>query len=450
MEDILSELSPTSTHDSIYVEEELPQFPLEALPPPLANYVSTVADAMAAPLAFSAASIFPVIAVGVGEHRSLIVNADSNWIEPALVFVALVGDTGQSKSPVLEEMVAPLNALDQEARQAYEIEQDAYHKLSKSERDKLSMQVPRMKPWIRTDVTIERLSIDLKNHRAILAYYDELTEWVRGMKGKYSGGDSNRAKWLQLFGGRRMDRARVGDGTNDIDICILNPRVSLLGGIQPMFLYELAAMRDGMEFRLLYALGDEDPRKKRKGRIEDRAWYHSLVRHLSRLTDGDMHLTAEGLAVLDAFGDEMLDQGCDPGLVKKLTTYVGRLTLLLSLVWMYYEGADREPTAIDVERACSVVRWFAAHHNACSADLHSMPNEVRMTRLSLEKLKDYLARSCRSSSERRVPRRKVLQAKIPGIISTEQLRQAMATLEAMEIAREVTHDKKQWIEWLSD
>lgn len=421
------------------VQAEPTEFPLYALPDPCANFVQTTAKAGGFPLSYCAASVFPVAATALGERRLLVVDADSDWTEPPVLFVPLVGPTGQAKSPVMNIMTQPLVHLDDDAHALYEVELDNWQKTDDKEKKSLSLRYPRMRPWIRTDVTMERLSIDLLHKRSILAWYDELTEWARSMTGNRYGNNAtiNRSKWLSLWGGKRFDRVRVGTDREDVDIHIPNPRVSLLGGIQPMLLGELFQAADGMEQRMLFAVSDVPRPPKRVGKIEDREWWNAAIRRLAMLDTRDVMLRPEALELSEVFREEMYARRWSSEAIPKIVTHCHRLALIVGHLWMYYEGNDgRDLYARDMENAIAISRWFYSQWESLEPQLSVGAAQERLTLLGLEKLKDYLLR--KRNDQGIVLWRVVLQAKKPGCHTTELLKQAMNTLEAMDFAKETT------------
>ncbi len=412
------------------------QFPLDALPDPCANFVQTTARAGGFPLSYCAASVFPVVATALGERRLLVVDADSDWTEPPVLFVPLVGPTGQAKSPVMNIMTQPLVHLDDDAHALYDVELEAWSKTDEKERKSLGLSYPQMRPWIRTDVTMERLSIDLLHKRSILAWYDELTEWARSMTGNRYGNNAtvNRSKWLSLWGGRRFDRVRVGSDRQDVDIHIPNPRVSLLGGIQPMLLGELFQAADGMEQRMLFAVSDVSRPPRRVGHIEDRDWWSSAIRRLAVLPTRDVLLRPEALELAESFREEMYARRWSNEAIPKIITHCHRLALVVGHLWMYYEGSDREIHKRDMEHAINISRWFYSQWEMLEPSLSAGAAQERLTLLALERLKDYLLR--KRNDQGLILWRTVLQAKKPGCHTTELLKQAMNTLEAMDFAKE--------------
>lgn len=432
--------------------EPLPPFPLDVLPDPLANYAQTLAQAGAFPLPFVAASMFPVMATALGSRRTVMVNRASDWREPSILWVALVGESGEAKSPAMEAVLAPLFGIDEEAHHIYEVEREAWLGLSDGERKKIGIRAPRLRPWVRTDITIEQLSNDLVVNKSILAFYDELTEWIRGLQGRKYGNDASahRAKWLQLWGGRRLDRARVGSNNESVEVFVRNPRVSLLGGIQPPLLHEISAWKDGMQFRILMAYADGSERRKRKGYIEDVAAWDTTVRWATRLEERMVPLRPEGLVLLDDFRDEMRGTGLPRALIQKAISHTARFANVLSHMWMKFEGEERDIHALDTDRACAVTRWFNAHYQHLQGELEVPEDVERVTRLSLDRLCDYLRRKALAHPQQIIFWRTALQAKLPSICTTESLEKHLKTLEARGNAKEIKWDGKRAIQWEGD
>jgi hypothetical protein len=379
-----------------------------------------------------AGAVLPVAATAIGERRNLLVSAETDWLAPSIVWFVACGDSGCGKSPALEEVLKPLNNLDMDAHIVFESEREGWRGMNEKERKtNCPNGAPFKRAWIRTDATIEAIGTDLSRKKDILCYYDEFAQWIGQMSGYGpKQGDANRAKWLSLFSGKRLDRRRLGQNNEEIDLVIPNPRVSVLGGIQPSIVHRLSgADDDGMTYRFLFAYGEKVARPTRTGKTTDFAWWDSCVRWLATLNTAVVPLTVEAFALIEEFDDKLVDEGVSPEVAAKMKTYACRLALVLAHLWMYYEGtALREVNVDDVERALAVCRYFVGQRERVEDKLVPM-NDGRITFSTVDNVWAYIQRVSRRKGTKRLNQREIQRGKPAGICRVDVLRQVLAVLK---------------------
>jgi hypothetical protein len=81
-------------------------FPLRVLPAPLARFARETAEAMPVAVDFIGVSVLAVAGAALGNSRAIAVKRD--WQESARVYCALVGESGDKKSPTLKRVLQPL------------------------------------------------------------------------------------------------------------------------------------------------------------------------------------------------------------------------------------------------------------------------------------------------------------------------------------------------------
>ena len=248
------------------VEPYIP-FPVEVLPEPLCSFVTQAAEAIGCDAAFVALPLLAALASAIGNTRRI--ELKRGWTEPAIVWTAIIGDSGTLKSPALDVALRPLRHRQNEAMQVhaqemeghqadmlrYEIELNAWKK-SKGRGDPPTKPQPpiALRCWC-DDTTIEALAVLLQqNWRGLLMVRDELAGWFGGFDRYAQGKGSDVAKWLEMFGGRSamVDR-KTGDRKT---IYIPRAAVSVTGGIQPATLQRAlgrAYFENGLAARLLLA-----------------------------------------------------------------------------------------------------------------------------------------------------------------------------------------------------
>jgi hypothetical protein len=229
-------------------------FPVDLLDPFWGDWVQAHASARSAPVDYVAAGLLTGAAALIGNARWAL--ASPEWKEPPILWTAVVGAPGASKSPALEPALELLRRIEFDAMEASRPARETYEeeaKLAEAKAAEWERQVrealqdrkdpperptdavePQPVPLPRLvvgDTTPERLGGILQdNPKGLLMSRDELAGWLASF-GRYSqsaGGE--RAMWIEAYGGRpyTIDRQKHPEPT-------IIPRLtmSVLGGIQP-------------------------------------------------------------------------------------------------------------------------------------------------------------------------------------------------------------------------
>jgi hypothetical protein len=376
-----AERTPTVSFEPI---PDYQSFPTEALPAAVGRYVDAAADAIGCAAAFVALPTLAAMGAAVGNAR--VVTLKRGWAEPAVVWSAIVGESGSHKTPALQAATAALQshqtrafAEHAEAMEEYKAALAAYEGLPKAQKSRTEKpEVPISTRYIVADATAEALAARLAdNPRGLLMRRDELAGWLGGF-GAYKKGAAraDASLWLEVFnaGPVTIDR-KTGDKPV---IHIPRAAVSICGGIQPGVLSRALGdehLEDGLAARLLLAMPPDRPRRWTEAEIPARveAAFADVFGHLMGLNlaldENDVPLPAEVTLSPDAkarFVDFVNRHGHElhhlAGPIRaaysKLEAYAARLALL-------FHCAGQPPdcyelTAEDVERAVAVVEWGKA------------------------------------------------------------------------------------------
>lgn len=248
-------------------------FPTDALPEPFRAFVEQTSEAIGCDASYVALPLLAGAASAIGNSRRIQLKA--GWDEPAILWTAIVGDSGTMKSPALEAALKPIKNRQQEAWKGHEFvlaEYDgakAIHErdLTQWKKGKSASPPPEPPPepivqrtWA-DDLTVEALAVLLlQQPRGLLVTCDELASWLGGFD-RYSQGSGDSARWLEMHGGRSMviDR-KTGDRKT---IYIPRASVSVTGGIQPGVLRRALTPQhreSGLAARLLLACPPRKPK----------------------------------------------------------------------------------------------------------------------------------------------------------------------------------------------
>ena len=183
----------------------------------------------------------PVAASLLGVNTCIEIDAATNFRPAPILWMGLVGETGATKSPILNSILNPLEELQADAEDTYQCNLAQYkkelaewHKLSKDEkRDMPTEPVPR--EYYLQDATLEAIAdcLSKQPNRGVIVAIDELAVLFAGFNQyRPQGRGNDRQKWLSAYDGKpikinRKTRPRVS---------ISRTSVSVVGTIQPCVL----------------------------------------------------------------------------------------------------------------------------------------------------------------------------------------------------------------------
>ncbi len=194
---------------------------------------------------YSALPVLSVLSASIGNARSI--RLKEGWVEPCVVWTAIVGESGTGKSPPLTAATEPLRAWQaEELRRHKELMKEHERDVLEYERNLTAWkktkgvcdppehpQEPTCARAIVSDVTIESLAPMLENNpRGVLLHRDELRAWIGGFdRYRASKARSDAPQWLEIHGARSI----IVDRKTPKPKTIYVPRafVAVCGGVQP-------------------------------------------------------------------------------------------------------------------------------------------------------------------------------------------------------------------------
>lgn len=361
-----------------------PELPLDVFGPLWSRWIADAAEAKGAAPDFIALSL--IAAAGALVANSRRASPWAGWTEPPIVWAAAVGNPSSGKSPALDAVMDLVRELERELDADFDDrtrENLVAREVAKARREKWDAEVraalkagqpppdpprdvdppeaPARRRLFSTDATVERLArIAAANDRGMLLSRDELAGWL-GQLDKYGGNGSDRAFYLESFGGRPYVIDRVKDATA-LRVPFLS--VGVLGGIQPDRLASLllSGDDDGLAARFLYAW-PEAGRPKRPRRAPDNGTALGALRWLLTLgpvevdgRKGPRVLPFDPAAAddLQAWREQVADmEEATSGLflswLGKLPGVAVRLAMVFELLW-WAENAMAQPEPSSVSR----------------------------------------------------------------------------------------------------
>jgi len=283
-----------------------PSFPPEVFGS-LWPLVLDLAEGTGAPVDYVAAGLLAVAASLIGGKRRVAPFVQSDWTEPAVLWVGCVGEPSSNKSPALAALTRPIGALEADKARAFAPALQAYEEAkgrAAVERGKWDTDLKKLKPGDPTppmplaaiepacpgrprlmvmDATPEAIWTALEhNQQGLLNAHDEIAGWLANLE-RYNS--DARAFWLQTWNGGQWTVDRKGRAAGPLILDFTG--VSMLGGIQPDKLASalLSGDDDGMAARFVYFWPDKvDFRRPRQ--LADKARLEWLLRRLADLPWG--------------------------------------------------------------------------------------------------------------------------------------------------------------------
>ena len=271
-----------STPTPLTAKRSCPDFPVEALPPPVSRMVSAVAVFTQTDPAMAGSTSLAMLAAAAGGRAQVEVRA--GWREPMNLYLATVAAPGERKSAVQSFMSAPLQDVEQElvdqvrderngavaTKDVAEMAAGAARKKAgqapPGERDAAlaeaiaalqaaeALEVPALPRLLADDVTSERLAGLLAEQDGRLAVVSAEGGIFETIAGRYTRGVPFLDVWLKGHSGDpiRVDRQSRGPQM------VQNPALTLCLMIQPTVLESIARNPDfrgrGLLARFLYAV----------------------------------------------------------------------------------------------------------------------------------------------------------------------------------------------------
>jgi hypothetical protein len=374
--------------------DELPAFPVDAMPVKARAFIRETAKALDCPLDLVGVPVLGAMSVAIGNSRRVRMKRD--WSPSPALYLAVVDRSGSGKSPAQRAAHEPIVRRQreyrdryEEAKRDYEREKAEYDRLPS--REKAGRRPPRKPYFPRTwvdDATVEALGTRLKeNWRGLYLIQDELSGWMAGMNQYRQGKGNDRQKYLQIWGGQTIAIDRKSSDEPEI---VERPFLTICGGIQPSRLKDLADSRqDGFFERFLVAYPEESvarPVLDDEISVEAKRSYHDLIRKLYNLetaeegTPDTVPLSLEAKRAFEEYSDALADEqefGALPegmrAAIPKLREYLARISLMMAVCRMETDRSDRsdrfpdifdvskDVLPEDVERASTLVWYFMEH-----------------------------------------------------------------------------------------
>lgn len=374
--------------------DEWQPFPVELLPAGVRDYVTQTAAGMASDPAMVAVPMLAALAAGIGNTRTVMVKSD--WEEPAILWAAIVAESGSLKTPAMRKALQFVTEQEQEIEQRNAIALEQYEQDRVIHESRLATwkqqarrsgdnagppPAPPRKPLrtsrVVSDCTIEAVAAILAdNPRGVLLERDELSGWLGGFD-RYKAGGAGRVSsevghWLSMHNAAalRLDRKSTGR------VYVPRASLSIAGGIQPDTLTQAIGhehVANGLLARFLLVAPPRRPKRFNTDVAEfaaveaTRALFHTL-HAIPMPEDGPLTLplTSDGETAFRTFYERHAErQLTASGVLASMLAKIEAAAARLALIHHVCRQAGEEPTlpnAVDaqsVQAGVALAEWFA-------------------------------------------------------------------------------------------
>lgn len=419
----------TVTPDAPAVSAYAP-FPVDVLPEPVRSFVARGAKAIGCDPSYIALPLLVALAATIGNTFRAVLKR--GWTEPAILWAAIVGDSGTMKTPAFKLAMRAIRKAQNDAFREYADDCAEYEAASMRHEVEVTTwkknagkhgtndagdppakpEPPSARRYVVSDTTVEALAPILKaNPRGVMLARDELNGWIgsfdRYAKAGRGGADS--AHWLSMHNGESMTIDRKTG--NPPTIHVPSASVSVTGGIQPGTLARAMGVEhheNGLLARLLFAMPPRTVKRWTEADVDpaSEAAVAAVFDRLFALTpdvddEGDdrprlVTLAPDAKRAWIAFYNNHAREQAEltgdlSAAWSKLEGYAARLALVIHLTrWAASESPCGDPPPVDessIAAGVVLARWFGDEAKRVYAIL-SETDEER----DLRELAEWIAR----------------------------------------------------------
>ena len=314
--------------------------------------------------------LLPIAAGLINPNSRIVVKECTNFVEPCLLYSAVIAETGSRKTPLLNIPKAPLVKLqaEEDARYkaelgAYQKELEAYNHRPKENKDD-EPPVPPHPPreFYVDNVTVESLD-EIKGcqpDKAFTMIKDELSG-LFASHGAYKGGrGSDKESFLSGWGGGGVKKNRR---SKDSRVSLARDSLSITGGIQPDKLRALFGDFTDAQGEWARFLWYQMPMRPYKIPRHDITYslgslLESIYRKLDSLPELEFYFSKDGQNFYDDWYDKKYEQTRNetkPGLKAAIAKMPGQAARLIGVLHVL-NGVSSQPAEVQEEISLTTVR----------------------------------------------------------------------------------------------
>jgi CRISPR-associated protein Cmr3 len=340
------------------------------LHPNLAEPIKKVAAWMGVDSEAVLTHLLPIAAGLINPNSRIVVKKCTNFVEPCLLYSAVIAETGSRKTPLLNIPKAPLVKLQAEEDARYKAELDAYkeeieaynHRPKENKDDAPPVPPHPPREFYVDNITVESLD-EIKGFqpdKAFTMIKDELSG-LFASHGAYKGGKgSDKESFLSGWGGGGVKKNRR---SKDSRVSLARDSLSITGGIQPDKLRALFGDFTDAQGEWARFLWYQMPMRPYKIPRHDAAYslgdlLESIYRKLDSLPELEFYFSKEGQKFYDDWYDKRYEQTRNetrPGLKAAMAKMPGQAARLIGVLHVL-NGVSSQPPEVQEEISLTTVR----------------------------------------------------------------------------------------------
>jgi CRISPR-associated protein Cmr3 len=354
--------------------------------------------------------LLPIAAGLINPNSRIVVKECTNFVEPCLLYSAVIAETGSRKTPLLNIPKAPLVKLQAEEDARYKAELDAYqkeldaynHRPKENKDDEPPVPPHPPREFYVDNVTVESLD-EIKGcqpDKAFTMIKDELSG-LFASHGAYKGGrGSDKESFLSGWGGGGVKKNRR---SKDSRVSLARDSLSITGGIQPDKLRELFGDftdAQGEWARFLWYQMPMRPYKIPRHSVTYSlgGLLESIYRKLDSLPELEFYFSKDGQNFYDDWYDKKYEQTRNetkPGLKAAMAKMPGQAARLIGVLHVL-NGVSSQPPEVQqeipletVRAGCHLAQFYLGQVTVLQGDGDALNGELTpILRNLLEKVND--------------------------------------------------------------
>jgi len=391
--------------------------------------------------------LLPIAAGLINPNSRIVVKKCTNFVEPCLLYSAVIAETGSRKTPLLNIPKAPLVKLQAEEDARYKAELDAYqqeieaynHRPKENKDD-----VPPVPPHPPREFYVDNITVEsldeikgFQPNKAFTMIKDELSG-LFASHGAYKGGrGSDKESFLSGWGGGGVKKNRR---SKDSRVSLARDSLSITGGIQPDKLRALFGDFTDAQGEWARFLWYQMPMRPYKIPRHDAAYslgdlLESIYRKLDSLPELEFYFSKDGQKFYDDWYDKRYEQTRNetkPGLKAAMAKMPGQAARLIGVLHVLNGVSSQTPEVQEeislttVRAGCHLAQFYLGQVTMLQGDGDALHGELTPVLKSLlEKVNELGSLTARQA-----------QSAVWGLRSStsDKIRQLFKELAAMDLA----------------
>ncbi len=417
------------------------------LHPNLAEPIKKVAAWMGVDSEAVLTHLLPIAAGLINPNSRIVVKKCTNFVEPCLLYSAVIAETGSRKTPLLNIPKAPLVKLQAEEDARYKAELDAYqkeieaynHRPKENKDDAPPVPPHPPREFYVDNITVESLD-EIKGfqpNKAFTMIKDELSG-LFASHGAYKGGrGSDKESFLSGWGGGGVKKNRR---SKDSRVSLARDSLSITGGIQPDKLRALFGDFTDAQGEWARFLWYQMPMRPYKIPRHDAAYslgdlLESIYRKLDSLPELEFYFSKDGQKFYDDWYDKRYEQTRNetkPGLKAAMAKMPGQAARLIGVLHVLNGVSSQTPEVQEeislttVRAGCHLAQFYLGQVTMLQGEGDALHGELTPVLKSLlEKVNELGSLTARQA-----------QSAVWGLRSStsDKIRQLFKELAAMDLA----------------